>query len=237
MVDESKIPLMVRTLTCLAAGFLFLPMTVSAQLNQRFIDYSRGAEPELKTVNEAVQGEAIYTDFETATHKAARLLGPVYASMRSRPLFEQGEVVYRDDAKHERYCKRDGGAFRCLVVKEGDLFTHRYTIAKDAVAGTRSKLHKPVSFERVQVPLTGEQASDLGYRLYRKEIVYQGAAGGVLRLMYREFGNDYARPAFSQELTYDIGNEPLTVSVKGVKIEVLEAGNAGINYRILAGFQ
>ncbi len=37
------------------------------------------------------------------------------------------------------------------------------------------------------------------------ELLYQGVGGGVLRLTYREFtGDDLARPAFTQEVTYDV---------------------------------
>jgi hypothetical protein len=77
-----------------------------------------------------------------------------------------------------------------------------------------------------------------GEHLFRKEVVYQGAAGGVLRLLYREFVNDLARPAFSQELTYDIPDGgPLTVFVKGLKMTVHSAGNEGMAYTIEQGLE
>ena len=60
----------------------------------------------------------------------------------------------------------------------------------------------------------------------------------MLRLLYREFVNNLVRPVFDQELTYDLeGGGPLSVAVKSARFEVLEAGNAGIRYRVLHGFK
>ncbi len=58
-----------------------------------------------------------------------------------------------------------------------------------------------------------------------------------MRLLYREFVNDMAREAFSQELTFDLAAGPMMVSVKGARIEVIKAGNEGIEYRVLQGFK
>lgn len=66
---------------------------------------------------------------------------------------------------------------------------------------------------------------------FRYEILYQGAAAGVLRLLYREYFADLARPAFSQELVYDLAEGyPLEVVFKELDITVLEAGNRELSY-------
>lgn len=85
-----------------------------------------------------------------------------------------------------------------------------------------------IDYRTVAAPEVGE--------VMRAEILYQGAAAGVLRLMYREYTNELARPAFAQELTYDLaGAMPLEVAVQDARLEVLAAGNDGIRYRILKG--
>jgi hypothetical protein len=87
-------------------------------------------------------------------------------------------------------------------------------------------------YEVFTVPIGGEAPTG-----FKRELVYQGAAGGTLRLLYREYVNDLARPAFSQEATYDLSRSgPTLATFKGAQIEVLEAGNAGIRYRVLRGF-
>ena len=71
----------------------------------------------------------------------------------------------------------------------------------------------------------------------RLEILYQGAAGAVLRLLYREFVEDMARPAFSQELTFDLDPEGKAVAVvKGARLVISEADNEGITYIVESGF-
>lgn len=70
---------------------------------------------------------------------------------------------------------------------------------------------------------------------FRRELVYNGRAGSAIRLLYREFSKDMIRPAFSQELTYDL-SEGKIVGFQGVRIEVLETNNIGITYRVLSSF-
>jgi hypothetical protein len=41
-------------------------------------------------------------------------------------------------------------------------------------------------------------------KTFRRELVYSGKSGSTLRVTYREYVNDLARPAFYQELSYDL---------------------------------
>jgi hypothetical protein len=69
----------------------------------------------------------------------------------------------------------------------------------------------------------------------KKELLYDGKSGTTLRLSYREFVRDMARPAFTQELTYDIRDDR-TIGFRDARIEVIEANNTNIRYRVLSGF-
>mgnify|MGYP001043013533 CR=1 FL=1 len=53
--------------------------------------------------------------------------------------------------------------------------------------------------------------------------------------MYREYINDMARPAFNQELQYDL-NESNIIGFKGLRIEVILATNTKIEYKVLSSF-
>ena len=70
---------------------------------------------------------------------------------------------------------------------------------------------------------------------FKQELVYNGGADDVIRFMYREFKNDMARPAFTQNLVYDLkqGNR---VVFRSVELEVVDANNTEIRYRLLSGF-
>ena len=67
-----------------------------------------------------------------------------------------------------------------------------------------------------------------------KEIIYNGKTANNIKMLYREYVDDYARPAFFQDLVYDLG-ESKTIGFKGLKIEVTKATNSEITFRVLSG--
>jgi len=74
-------------------------------------------------------------------------------------------------------------------------------------------------------PLIGEYVS---YD-YSNSLSYAGIAGNVLRIYYREYSNDYARPAFIQELTYTLAKDSI-ICFRDNRIGILEANNRNISF-------
>ena len=72
---------------------------------------------------------------------------------------------------------------------------------------------------------------------FKHELLYQGVSKGTLRLSYREYVNDMARPSYFQEVSYDIASYPTEVAFKSVRLQILGADNNGIRYKVLSGFQ
>ena len=70
---------------------------------------------------------------------------------------------------------------------------------------------------------------------FRQEFIFNGKSGSNLKFIYREYINDMARPAFNQELQYDL-NESKIVGFKGVRIEIINVTNTNIEYKILSSF-
>ena len=70
---------------------------------------------------------------------------------------------------------------------------------------------------------------------FKQEFIYNGKTGSSLKFIYREYVNDMARPAFNQELQYDL-NESNIVGFKGLRIEIVNATNTKIEYKILSSF-
>jgi hypothetical protein len=70
---------------------------------------------------------------------------------------------------------------------------------------------------------------------YKQEFIFNGKVGTNLKFIYREYINDMARPAFNQELQYDL-NESNVIGFKGLRIEVMKATNTNIRYKILSSF-
>ena len=66
----------------------------------------------------------------------------------------------------------------------------------------------------------------------KSELIYSGKAGNVIKIVYREYSNDYARPAFSQELQYDL-SETKTLKFRKTTIQVIAATNQEITFKVL----
>lgn len=70
---------------------------------------------------------------------------------------------------------------------------------------------------------------------FKQELVYNGRVGDDLRFVYREFAERMARSAFSQEAQYDL-KESNIIGFKSARIEVLEATNSNIRYKVISNF-
>ena len=68
---------------------------------------------------------------------------------------------------------------------------------------------------------------------FKQELIYNGKSNNVVKISYREFVNDLARPSFTQEIVYDL-TESNIIGFKGMTIEVIEATNTSIKYKIKA---
>lgn len=72
---------------------------------------------------------------------------------------------------------------------------------------------------------------------FRIELVVLGYSGHTLRLQYREFVDDMARPAFFQDVSYDLGTLPTVVAFRNAQFEILSATNTGIKVRLIRGLK
>ena len=70
---------------------------------------------------------------------------------------------------------------------------------------------------------------------FQQSIIYSGKVGNRIKFGYREFSGNTARPAFNNDVDYDL-NESRIVGYKGARIEVIEATNESIRYKLLSNF-
>lgn len=70
---------------------------------------------------------------------------------------------------------------------------------------------------------------------FQQTLIYSGRVGSKINIGYREFSNNTARPAFNNEVEYDL-SESKRLGYKGAIIEVLEADNSSIRYKVLRNF-
>ncbi len=75
------------------------------------------------------------------------------------------------------------------------------------------------------------EEADEGAR--RRELIYHGRADGKVRFLYRETMGDSAPQ--TQSLDYDLAHSAV-IGFRGARLEVLEADNTRLRYRLLAAF-
>ena len=221
-----------------AAFIIFFFSCISAYAFERH----KGASPKLNVESEVEPGDAIYSEFDYPARRIVHLQKELAYSKKVKLrsgeiLIETSENLFCSEVERPRGW---GGGKVCLQDLSGgrSQFT-RFFILDGAPAARNKKLTEPVPYavhDRIAVDPT-DVPSWVG-EFYRKEIVYQGASGGSLKLLYREYVNNLAREAFSQDLEFDLADEPPTIAiVKGARIEVHDAGNLGIKYTIKKPFR
>ena len=70
---------------------------------------------------------------------------------------------------------------------------------------------------------------------FKQEFIYNGRVGNALKFIYREYVDDVARPAFTQDLQYDLAESKI-IGFRGLRIEVVSATNTNIEYKVLSHF-
>jgi hypothetical protein len=203
-----------------------------------------GEDPPLNiTVTKSV-GDVIYATFNYEQATGARLQAPVkidvlaaQATIPDRSFLES----FKDSAAAAAYCTKDlalsvtfnGPMSRvCLA----DMDSNGKFDSWRAPEGPPARRSWAKLVNEVPFVIEGETSATTGG--FRYELIYQGIAGNVVSLLYREYINDLARPAFQQDLSYTLSSDgPTEVSFRGTKIRVHSADNNSIKYEVLSGLR
>lgn len=89
-----------------------------------------------------------------------------------------------------------------------------------------SKLEKPILVEQIK------DVVEVHLDNYKRELIYTGISKNVISVLYREYIGDLIRPAYTQELKYDL-SESNVIGFKGARFQVISATNVGIKYKVL----
>lgn len=109
------------------------------------------------------------------------------------------------------------------IYKTGNV--NRGWVLADGIIPLQGSWYKEQIFEKSNNPSRGDNS-------FKSQIIYSGLMGNTLRAVYREFSNDYARPAFSQELQYNL-EESKVIAYKSLRIEIIKATNSLVEFKVL----
>ncbi|CAD9197495.1 hypothetical protein QAC21B_03669 [Acinetobacter bohemicus] len=70
---------------------------------------------------------------------------------------------------------------------------------------------------------------------FQQTLIYSGKVGNKINISYREFSGSLARPAFNNDVEYDL-NQSRQIGYKGALLEIADANNQSITYKVLKNF-
>lgn len=71
---------------------------------------------------------------------------------------------------------------------------------------------------------------------FQQTLLYSGRVGNKINISYREYTNSYARPAFNNDVEYDLSTSK-QIGYKGAQLEVINADNNSITYKVIRNFR
>lgn len=111
----------------------------------------------------------------------------------------------------------------CFLDDDGDGLFDRSALDNIKMA---LKLKSPVPYSASDLEIVGRDS-------FRSTIIYQGSGSDSLKFSYREFSDNLARPAFTEDLLVPREAVPSLVMVKNLKLEVISVSGLGLKYRIV----
>ena len=229
-------------ITVLAMGCappLLIPEPREAEASS--IEYrSIPAANEIATVS---VGENMYNEYSTKLTKTfrAKILSEAESEMdlgntlnmpsgTSAPLKE----VY--GTRHKALCVDDstrsatGRYDACLVdINNDGTFDHSMFKVRQKYFPLKSMVRYEVTDEK--------EIMSIEIPRFKYHVLYQGLSKGSVKISFREFINDMARPAFTQDISYDLEkNGTTTIAFKNLRINVLKATSSEISYTVIKPF-
>ena len=195
-------------------------------------EYVEVLKPGLNALAEAEVGETLIRKETGHKYQGIELIETIKYKPVSSPKpieFKTGEVfIYTKQSKLFDIYTQPTSVYAIAI----DRTTGAAQLVSDTYGiGRYSQLNKLVEaskFQKEQIPV---QNSDY----LKQEFIYNGKIGTGIKFTYREFSDNLARPAFSQDLQYDL-SEGTTVGFKGLRIEVIHAANTKIEYKVTSYF-
>ncbi|ELY5817068.1 hypothetical protein SNN51_003983 [Cronobacter turicensis] len=83
-------------------------------------------------------------------------------------------------------------------------------------------------FEHVDLNVSSDDS-------FQQTLIYNGRVGSKINIGYREMSANMARPAFNNDVEYDL-SESKVIGYKGARIEVIDATNQTIKYKVISNF-
>ena len=222
IINMNKLILLIFTFSLLSCG---------VQKRAVVPESSTTFAPELNIISNSEIGITLVSKEKGQNFKAIKIT----KEFKTKPgylikMIEVGEVFINDSytEKYDLYSNPTDITFGIAVPKNGE----NPLIYATNISGTGmsfKQLNENIEYTETSVPLKQKD-------YFKQEFIYNGRVGNALKFIYREYVEDYARLAFTQDLQYDL-SESKIIGFRGLRIEIINATNTKIEYKVLNHFE
>jgi hypothetical protein len=193
------------------------------------------SEPPLNTVVTAYVGDNMVRQGQYTEYDAIYLREDVRVGIVGEVKVTRGYYLKKgEDAESEFYLPAGGLDSGRVIVSQGAVPVEAIRLVRKdgrlcavATNGMEDCTAK-ADYERKKYPVTSPDS-------FQQTLIYSGKAGDKINIGYREFSGSLARPAFNNEVEYDLSQSKV-IGYKGARIEVIEATNEQITYKVIQNF-
>lgn len=119
--------------------------------------------------------------------------------------------------------------YHCLLDTDNSGF---FTFHGAASVPNQYRFEKPIKYKID--PNIGKNISDGSFKY---QALYQGKIDNKIKISFREFIDNMARPSFAQDVEYQLDKDGGTlVGFKGLRIKVIKATNTDIMYSVIQDY-
>jgi len=192
------------------------------------------SEPPIGAVNIAYVGDEMLKQGKYTEYDAIKV--PIETKAKAFTIMPGYYVKQGQDDKSTYYTTYDG--------KDSGSFVSGFLAGSEKATNIRinnddNKLCVITNIKIVYCSKNGRFTKELKPILttdsFQQTLIYSGRVGNKINVGYREFSNSLARPAFNNDVEYDL-NVSMEIGYKGSQIEIIEATNQLIKYKVLRNF-
>ncbi|TDP57632.1 hypothetical protein [Flavobacterium dankookense] len=216
----------IKIITLFLISFLFISCGV--QSVSVLPESKRSNNPELNTIINSEIGEELVLKEIGHKYKAIK----VTKGRKPKPGYiiteiKEGDIFYHNSntSKYNLYRNENDNTFGLAIPKAGG----------NPIVYTNNGNGITFSFNKDIIEYTNTSKPDPEREYIKQELIYNGRVGTALKFIYREYTKDYIKPAFTQELQYDLA-ESRVIGFRGLRLEVINTTNTNIEYKVLSYF-
>jgi len=174
--------------------------------------------PDINSIATAEIGENMYQKINVYKTKKYSVK---FIDLSYNDKFSKMDMALRkDNNKHNTICSNK----ICLIDTSNDYY---FDTIINLSKHSKQNLDSPIAYKYKQKLLLNEDS-------FKYVALYQGKIGNKIKISYREFIENMSRPAFTQNINYELNkNKTTIIGFKGLRIEILKATNFNITYRVI----